>query len=47
MLHAGSHGMTGPFIASGLRQGDRLVLTAEPAGGSTRPDMPMMLDVVL
>jgi len=47
MLHAGSHGMTGPVIASGLRQGDRLVLTAEPAGGSTRPDMPMMLDVVL
>ena len=47
MLHAGSHGMTGPVIASGLRQGDRLVLTAEPAGGSARPDMPMMLDVVL
>jgi anti-sigma-K factor RskA len=47
MLHAGSHGMTGPVIAAGLRQGDRLVLTAEPAGGSMRPDMPMMLDVVL
>ena len=46
MLPAGSHGTTGPVIASGLRPGDHLVLTAEPAGGSTRPDMPM-LDVVL
>jgi anti-sigma-K factor RskA len=47
MLPAGSHGMTGPVIASGLRRGDHLVLTAEPAGGSSRPDMPMMLDVIL
>jgi anti-sigma-K factor RskA len=47
MLPAGSHGMTGPVIASGLRRGDHLVLTAEPAGGSSRPDLPMMLDVVL
>jgi anti-sigma-K factor RskA len=45
-LPAGS-GTTGPVIASGLRPGDHLVLTAEPAGGSSRPDMPMMLDVVL
>ncbi|HTX28591.1 MAG TPA: anti-sigma factor [Streptosporangiaceae bacterium] len=47
MLPAGRHGTTGPLIASGLREGDQLVLTAEPAGGSRRPDMPMMLDVVL
>jgi anti-sigma-K factor RskA len=47
MLPAGRGGMTGPVIASGLRQGDRLVLTSEPAGGSRRPDMPMMLDVLL
>ena len=47
MLPAGSHGTTGPVIAAGLRPGDHLVLTAEPAGGSSRPDMPMMLDVVL
>jgi anti-sigma-K factor RskA len=47
MLPAGSHGMTGPVIASGLRQGDHLALTAEPAGGSARPDTPMMLDMVL
>ncbi|MGH3256118.1 MAG: anti-sigma factor domain-containing protein [Streptosporangiaceae bacterium] len=47
MLSAGRHGTTGPVIASGLRRGDHLVLTAEPAGGSSRPDMPMMLDVLL
>jgi anti-sigma-K factor RskA len=47
MLPAGSHGMTGPVIASGLRQGDQLALTAEPADGSARPDTPMMLDMVL
>jgi anti-sigma-K factor RskA len=47
MLPAGRHGTAGPLIASGLHQGDQLVLTAEPVGGSSRPDMPMMLDVVL
>jgi anti-sigma-K factor RskA len=47
MLPAGRHGMTGPVIASGLRPGDHLTLTAEPAGGSARPDAPMMLDVAL
>jgi hypothetical protein len=47
MLPAGSHGMTGPVIASGLRPGDRLALTAEPADGSAHPDTPMMLDLAL
>jgi anti-sigma-K factor RskA len=47
MLPAGSNGMTGPVIASGLHQGDRLALTAEPVGGSPHPTTPMMLDVVL
>jgi anti-sigma-K factor RskA len=47
MLPASKHGMTGPVIASGLRQGDHLALTAEPAGGTTRPTTPMMLDIVL
>ena len=46
-LPAGGRGTTDPVIASGLRPGDHLVLTAEPAGGSSRPDMPMMLDVIL
>jgi hypothetical protein len=39
--------MAGPVIASGLRPGDHLALTAEPAGGAPRPSAPMMLDVVL
>jgi len=47
MLPAGRGGMTGPVIASGVRQGDHLVLTAGPAGGSSRPGPPMMLDIVL
>ena len=45
------HGMTGPVVASGLRPGDHLALTAEPASGAAhpagRPTTPMMLDVVL
>jgi len=47
MLRPGSNHMTGPVIASGLHSGDRLALTAEPAGGRSRPTAPMMLDVVL
>jgi anti-sigma factor RsiW len=39
--------MTGPVIASGLRPGDHLALTAEPSGGTARPTTPMMLDLVL
>jgi anti-sigma-K factor RskA len=47
MLPAPSHGMTGPVVAAGLRQGDHLALTAEPAAGASRPTTPMMLDVRL
>ncbi len=47
MLRPGSNDMTGPVIASGLRSGDHLALTAEPAGGTSHPTAPMMLDVVL
>jgi anti-sigma-K factor RskA len=47
MLPRGSHGMTGPVIASGLHEGDHLALTDEPAGGSSQPSAPMMLDVAL
>ena len=42
-----SAAMTGPVVASGLRPGDHLALTAEPAGGTARPTTPMMLDVTL
>jgi anti-sigma-K factor RskA len=47
MLSVGSHGMVGPVIASGLRRGDHLALTAEPASGTSQPTAPMMLDVAL
>lgn len=39
--------MTSPVIASGLRSGDHLVLSAEPAGGTRHPTTPMMLDLTL
>jgi anti-sigma factor RsiW len=39
--------MTGPVIASGLRPGDHLALTAEPPGGTPRPTTPTVLDIVL
>jgi anti-sigma-K factor RskA len=47
MIPAGRHGMAGPVVASGLRPGDHLVLTAEPTGGASRPTTPMMFDVIL
>jgi len=47
MLPPARHDMTGPVVASGLRPGDHVVLTAEPAGGAASPTGPMMLDVVL
>ena len=51
MLPPARHGMTGPVVASGLRPGDHLALTAEPAAGAAHraghPTTPMMLDVVL
>jgi anti-sigma-K factor RskA len=47
MLPPVSRGMTAPVIASGLRPGDRLGLTDEPAGGASRPTPPMMLDMPL
>ena len=43
---AGQH-MAGPVIASGLRSGDHLALIVEPAGATSRPVPPMMLDLVL
>ena len=47
MLGPGLDDMAGPVIASGLKAGDHLALTAEPAGGTARPTAPMMLDVLL
>ena len=47
MLPPGRRDMAGPVIASGLRAGDHLALTAEPAGGAARPSAPMMLDILV
>jgi anti-sigma-K factor RskA len=41
------HGMSGPVVASGLRPGDRLGLTVEPAHGSRRPTTPLILVLAL
>jgi len=37
MLPRPAHGMTSPVIATGLRSGDMVVLTVEPAAGAPRP----------
>jgi anti-sigma-K factor RskA len=47
LLPMPSHGMTGPVIASGLRSGDKLGLTVEPAMGSRHPTTPMLLVLTL
>jgi anti-sigma-K factor RskA len=47
MLPDPRHGMTGPMIASGLKPGDRLGLTIEPAGGSPRPTSAMIMVLAL
>jgi len=41
------HGMSGPVVAVGLRAGDRLGLTVEPAYGSRHPTSPMILVLAL
>jgi anti-sigma-K factor RskA len=46
-LPAPRHGMTGPVLASGLRPGDHLGLTIEPAGGSLHLTTPAILQVAL
>jgi anti-sigma-K factor RskA len=47
MLPAPQHGMTGPVPASGVKADDRLGLTVEPAGGSSRPTSPVILLLTL
>jgi hypothetical protein len=47
LLPMPSHGMTGPVIASGLRSGDKLGLTVEPAMGTRHPTTPMLLVLAL
>ena len=47
LLPMPKHGMTGPVVATGLRAGDRLGLTVEPAHGSRRPTSPVLLVLTL
>jgi anti-sigma-K factor RskA len=47
MLPEPQHDMTGPVLASGLRVGDRLALTIEPAGGSSQPTSAAILVLTL
>ena len=42
-----SHGMAGPVVTSGLRSGDRLGLSVEPARGSGHPTSPMLVELAL
>jgi anti-sigma-K factor RskA len=41
------HGMTGPVITSGLRDGDRLGMSVEPATGTHHPTTAMILVLTL
>ena len=41
------HDMSGPVVAAGLRSGERLGLSVEPAAGSRRPTSPMTLVLAL
>ena len=41
------HDMSGPVVAAGLRSGERLGLSVEPAAGSRRPTSPMILVLAL
>jgi anti-sigma-K factor RskA len=48
MVSGSSHGgMAGPMVISGLRAGDSVGLTVEPAGGSARPTSPPVVLVRL
>jgi hypothetical protein len=43
MLPPPRAGMTAPVIVSGLRAGDKVALTVEPAAGASAPTMPMVI----
>jgi hypothetical protein len=47
LLRGSGHGMSGPLVASGVKPGDRLGLTVEPAVGSPRPTSAMVLVLAL
>jgi anti-sigma-K factor RskA len=47
MLPRPRAGMIGPMVVSGLAPGDRMGLTVEPAGGSSRPSSALLLTLGL
>ncbi|HEY2442144.1 MAG TPA: anti-sigma factor [Streptosporangiaceae bacterium] len=47
MLPGASSGMTGPALASGVRTGERIGLSVEPAAGSPHPTSAMLLVLAL
>jgi anti-sigma-K factor RskA len=47
MLPKPTHGMTSPVIATGLRSGDTVELTVEPAGGAAHPTGHPILVLIL
>jgi anti-sigma-K factor RskA len=47
MLPRPAHGMTAPVIATGIRAGDVVELTVEPAGGAPRPTTAPILRLIL
>lgn len=47
MLPDAHNGMTPPIIVTGLRAGDQVAVTVEPASGSRHPTTPMILTVAL
>jgi anti-sigma-K factor RskA len=47
MLPGPGNGMTGPVLAAGLKPGDHLGLTIEPAGGSAHPTTPVIALIAL
>ena len=47
LLPMPSHGMSGPVVAAGLRAGDRLGLTVEPANGTRHPTSAMLFELAL
>jgi anti-sigma-K factor RskA len=47
MLPRPSHGMTSPVIETGLRRGDMVELTVEPAGGAPRPTTTPIWQLIL
>jgi anti-sigma-K factor RskA len=47
MLPGPRNGMAGPVLASGLKPGDHLGLTIEPAGGSAHPTTPVIALIAL